>query len=166
MNARSISAATLAIAFLILMSGKSAVAQYRGQDRRPDTREAPNGADAQGRHVPNEADRQAVQDDQQRRAFNDHDRQVTRDWYQRNQRHLGAGWRQRDRLSPAMQAHLRRGRRLDAQLRRQMHPLPPDLALQYGPAPRGYRYAIIGGNIVLIDDSYQVQDVFTLSLHF
>lgn len=166
MNTRSIAVGALALAFVV-MTGKTVAAQYRGQDRRPDaTRENPNGANSQGGHVTNEADRRAIQADQERKAFNDHDRQVTRDWYQRNQRHLGAGWRQRDRLSPAMQARLRRGRRLDPQLRRQMHGLPPDLALQYGPAPRGYRYVIIGGNIVLIDDGDQVQDVFTLSLHF
>jgi len=166
MNARSITTGALALAFLA-MSGRIALAQDRGYDRRPGaTREGPNGADRNGGHTFNEADRQVIEADEQRRAFNDYDRQVTRQWYQRNHRHLGAGWRQRDRLSPAMQARLRRGRRLDAQLRRQMHPLPPDLALQYGPAPRGYRYAIIGGNIVLLDTSDEVQDVFTLTLRF
>lgn len=149
MNARSITACAVALACLAL-SGKAALAQDRGQNRRPDAaRDTWNGGNNQDRH-----------------SFNDRDRQVTRDWYQRNQRHLGAGWRQRDRLSPGMQARLRRGQRLDPQLRRQMHSLPPDLAVQYGPAPRGYRYAIIGGNIVLLDTGDQVQDVFTLSLHF
>jgi hypothetical protein len=47
-----------------------------------------------------------------------------------------------------------------------MYWLPPDLARMYGPAPRGYRYAIIGGNIVLLDEGYQVHDVFRLELHF
>lgn len=166
MNARIITIGALALAFLA-MSGRIASAQDRGYDRRPGaTRENPNGADRQGGHTPNEADRRAIQSDQEHKAFNDHDRQVTRDWYQRNQRRLGAGWRQRDRLSPAMQARLRRGYRLDSQMRRQMHSLPPDLALQYGPAPRGYRYAIIGGNVVLLDTGDQVQDVFTLTLRF
>jgi hypothetical protein len=149
MNGRSITACALALAFLAV-SGKAALAQDRRQDRRPDTtRESPNGANRQGGH-----------------SFNDHDRQVTRDWYQQHQRSLGAGWRQRDRLSPSMQGRLRPGQRLDPQLRRQMHSLPPDLSRQYGPAPRGYRYAVIGGNVVLLDNGDQVQDVFSLTLHF
>jgi len=136
---------------LVALSGKAAIAQDRGQDRRPD--QTGRSFDDQNRF--NNHDR-----------FNDHDRQVTQNWYQQHQRGLGAGWRQRDRLSPAQQARLRRGQRLDPSLRRQMHSLPPDLTRQYGPAPRGYHYAVIGGNIVLLDNRDQVQDVFSLTLHF
>ena len=172
MNARSITVCALSLAFVAL-SGNVALAQNRGQDRRSGTnQDNPNGANSQGGHAPTDADRAAIQADQDRRAmqgghsFNDHDRQATNNWYQQHQRNLGAGWRQRDRLSPDMQSRLRRGQRLDPQLRRQMHPLPPDLSMQYGPAPRGYHYAVIGGNIVLLDNGDQVQDVFTLTLHF
>ena len=105
-----------------------------------------------------------AQDRGQHNSFNDQDRQATRDWYQQHQKHLGAGWRQRDRLSPSMQARLQNGQRLDPQLRRQMHWLPSDLSRRYGPAPRGYRYAIIGGNIVLLDAGYTVWDVFGLDI--
>jgi Ni/Co efflux regulator RcnB len=100
--------------------------------------------------------------DRQHPRFSDQDRQVTREWYQEHRSRLGAGWRQRDRLPPYMEGRLRRGQRLDPRLRREMHWLPSDLARRYGPAPRGYRYAIIGGNIVLLDDWYQVHDVFRL----
>ena len=58
------------------------------------------------------------------------------------------------------------GEGLDPELRRHMYWLPPELSRRYGPAPRGYRYAIIGGNIVMLDDAYRVRDVFSLSLHF
>ena len=95
-------------------------------------------------------------------SFNDQDRQTTRDWYRQHQTRLGAGWRQRDRLSPAMERRLRRGERLDPRLRRQMHWLPADLSRRYGPAPRGYRYAIIGGQVVMLDSGYGVHDVFSL----
>ena len=67
-------------------------------------------------------------------------------------------------LSPAMQARIRRGQRLDPQLRSQMHWLPADLSRRYGPAPRGYRYAIIGGNVVVIDEGYNVWDSFGLDI--
>jgi hypothetical protein len=133
---------------LLAVSGRVASAQDRGQDRgqgfgngqnRPD-----NNADWNRQHP----------------SFNDQDRQVTRDWYRQHQRRLGAGWRERDRLSPDMEGRLRRGQRLDPRLRRQMHWLPSDLSRRYGPAPRGFRYAIIGGNIVMLDKQYQVHDVF------
>ena len=134
-----------------------------GRDRRSEGgREAPNGADWQGRHVPNEADRQVIRQNQ----FNDRDREVTRDWYRQNQRRLGPGWRQRDRLPSYMQRRLRRGYRLDPEMRREIHWLPPELSRRYGPAPRGYRYAIIGGNVVMLDDAYEVQDVFSITLSF
>ena len=134
-----------------------------GRDRRSEGgREAPNGADWQGRHTPNEADRQVIRQNQ----FNDRDREVTRDWYRQNHRRLGPGWRQRDRLPPYMQRRLRRGYRLDPEMRREIHWLPPELSRRYGPAPRGYRYAIIGGNVVMLDDAYEVQDVFSITLRF
>jgi Ni/Co efflux regulator RcnB len=97
--------------------------------------------------------------------FTDQDRQVTREWYMQHRSRLGAGWRQRDRLPPYMESRIRRGQRLDPRLRREMHWLPSDLARRYGPAPRGYRYAIIGGNVVLLDDWYQVHDVFRLDFN-
>ena len=65
-----------------------------------------------------------------------------------------------------MQGRLRVGQPLDYQLRRQMYPLPAGLSMQYSPAPRGYRYVIIGGNIVMLDPGYRVQDVFSLSFRF
>jgi hypothetical protein len=148
MNGRSITACALALAFLAV-SGRVALAQDRGQDRRQgwNGQNSPQNSDEWNRQHP---------------TFNDQDRRVTRDWYQQHQRSLGAGWRQRDRLSPDMESRLRRGQRLDPRLRRQMHWLPADLSRQYGPAPRGFRYAIIGGNVVMLDNGYQVHDVFRL----
>lgn len=144
MNVRSITACALALAFLAV-SGRVASAQDRGQGGYGNGQNRPQNTDEWNRQHP---------------SFNDNDRQVTRDWYRQNQRHLGAGWRERDRLSPDMEGRLRRGQRLDPRLRRQMHWLPADLSRRYGPAPRGFRYAIIGGNIVMLDNSYQVHDVF------
>jgi Ni/Co efflux regulator RcnB len=148
MNVRSITACALALA-LLAVSGRIASAQDRGQgfgngQNRPD-----NNADWNRQHP----------------SFNDQDRQVTRDWYRQHQRRLGVGWRERDRLSPDMEGRLRRGQRLDPRLRRQMHWLPSDLSRRYGPAPRGFRYAIIGGNIVLLDTQYQVHDVFRFDFY-
>lgn len=145
MNGRSITTCAIALA-LLAASGRVAPAQGRDQQ-----------------HGQNNA--QQNRQPQPRTGFRDEDRQATQQWYQQHQKGLGVGWRQRDRLSPAMQARLRPGQRLDPQLRRQMHPVPADLARRYGPAPRGYRYVVIGGNVVLIDDGYQVHDLFNITIH-
>ena len=157
MNGRSITTCALALAFFA-MSGTAALAQDRGQDRWQDRDRGSNGQN----HGQNDAN--WIRD--HHTSFNDQDRQITRDWYQRNHRGLGngKGWRQRDRLSPALEARLRAGQRLDPRLRRQMYWLPSDLSRRYGPAPRGYRYAIIGGNIVMLDNNYQVRDVFQIDI--
>jgi hypothetical protein len=131
---------------------------YNGQDR------SNNNGNSNGRDRNyNGQDRRFGQSD---RGFTDRDREATRQWYQQHRSRLGPGWRDQDRLSPSLEARLRRGQRLDPMLRQRMYWLPPDLAQMYGPAPYGYRYAIIGGNIVLLDDMYQVHDVFRLDFHF
>jgi hypothetical protein len=144
MNRRTITACALALGFLAV-SGRVALAQDRDHGQNNDN----------GQHNEN-------WNRDHHTTFNDQDRQATRSWYQQHQNHLGAGWRQQDRLTPEMEGHLRAGSRLDPRLRRQLHWLPNDLSRQYGAAPRGYRYGIIGGNVVMLDDEYQVRDVFRL----
>ena len=162
MNGRLIAACALAVALLAL-SGKAAMAQSRGQDRGRDRgqdtmHESANGANSQGGHTPNEADRQVIRQNQ----FNERDREVTREWYQRNR--TRQGWRDQDRLSASMQGRLRPGQRLDPELRQRVVWLPPELSGRYAPAPRGYRYAVIGGNVVMLDDMYEVRDMFRLDV--
>jgi hypothetical protein len=147
MNVRSITACGLALA-LLAVSGGVAGAQDRGQDR------------GQGWKGGDNRSQNNDEWNRQHPSFNDQDRQATRDWYRQHHRRLGAGWRERDRLSPDMEGRLRRGQRLDPRLRRQIHWVPADLSRRYRPAPRGFRYAMIGGNIVMLDDRYQVHDVF------
>jgi len=148
MNRRLMTACALALA-LLAVSGRTALAQDRGRDWNGEHRGGQQDNDwNRGHHD----------------SFNDRDRQVTRDWYLHNRNHLGRGWSDRDRLSPSMERRLRRGARLDNVLRRRMYWLPGDLVRLYGPAPRGYRYAIIGGNIVLLDPDYFVRDVFRIDV--
>lgn len=148
MNRRLITTGALALA-LFALSGTTASAQDRGHDQNDHYRSRQNGDESNRPHHP---------------TFSDRDRQVTRDWYVRNRSHLGRGWTERDRLSPAMERRLRRGVRLEPVLRARMYWLPADLTRRYGPAPRGYRYAIIGGNIVLLDSDYFVRDVFRIDI--
>jgi len=155
MNVRSVITCALALAF-VAVSGKVAVAQ-QGQNRGQD-----NGWDNGQNRGRNSADWNR----ERHTRFNDQDRQAMRRWYQQNHRYAGRGWRQQDRLSPAMQGRLRVGQPLDPRLRRQMYPVPAGLWMQYAPAPRGYRYVIIGGNIVMLDSGYRVRDVFSLTFRF
>ena len=150
MNRRSITACALALAF-VAMSGRVALAQERGQDRQPNANQGGQRPNAQP---------------QGKTSFNDQDRQATRNWYSQHQKTAGAGWRKQDQLSPDMQSRLRPGQTLDPELRKHMHPIPSDLSRHYGPAPSGYRYAVIGGNVVMLDDKYGVHDVFSLTLQF
>jgi Ni/Co efflux regulator RcnB len=147
MKRRLITSGALALALLTL-SASTAFAQYRGRDWNDDKR---------GQHQNDEWNRS-------HHSFNDRDRQVTRDWYLRNRNHVGRGWSERDRLSPSMERRLRRGARLDRMFYGRMYWLPYELTRLYGPAPRGYRYAIIGGNIVLLDRDYFVRDVFRIDI--
>ena len=151
MNRRLITTGAMALALLAL-TGRTAIAQDRDwQQHGRDWND-----DHAGSHHNDDRNRSAYP------TFNDHDRQVTRDWYLHNRGRLGRGWGDRDRLSPDMERRLRVGARLDRVFYGRMSWLPGDLVRLHGPAPRGYRYAIIGGNIVLLDPNYYVRDVFRI----
>jgi len=139
-----------AVALLALTSG-AAVAQGRGnQANRGQTKKAERAAQAQRRA---EA------------RFNDHDRQVAREWYNQHQRNPPRGFRDRDRLPPEYEARIQPGYVFDPVVRQRAYPAPVALTLQFGPAPSGYRYMVIGGHIVLVDDGYRVADVFRLEIN-
>jgi Ni/Co efflux regulator RcnB len=94
------------------------------------------GASAQGRG------------DQQ---FNDHDRQVVNDYYTQHRAHAPAGLRSQDQLTPEQERRLQAGQPLDRQLQGQSHTVPRALLRQLPPAPRNYKYMLIGGHVVLVD---------------
>jgi Ni/Co efflux regulator RcnB len=94
--------------------------------------------------------------------FNSHDQQVTRDWYNQHKDNAPAGLRSQDRLSSEQESHLQEGAVLDKDMRRHVHPAPPDLARQLPPPPSHHRYVAIGGHIGMIDNSYHVKAVIHL----
>ena len=92
--------------------------------------------------------------------FNDNDRLVTRTWYaQQNQRSLPVGFRVTDRFAPSVELQFQEGFVIDRTLRVQVHSVPSALLRLLAPAPRTYRYVVIGDHIVLIDSNYRVYDV-------
>ena len=140
-----------AIALLTMTSG-AAVAQGRGnQPNRGQAKKAQRTAQAQRRTAA---------------RFNDHDRQLAHNWYIQRQSNPPPGFRSQDRLPPEYEARIRPGYVFDPVIRRRAYPAPADLTLQFGPAPRGYRYMVIGGQIVLVDVGYRVADVFRLEINF
>src|SRR4029077_13197310 len=59
--------------------------------------------------------------------FTSHDQQVTHDWYNQHKDNPPAGFRTEDRLSPEQESHLQEGAVLDRDMRRHVHPAPPEL---------------------------------------
>src|ERR1700688_3216218 len=118
-------------AAILALTGSAALAQDRGQ----------RGGQNQQGHT----------------QFDAHDQQVTRDWYNQNQAHAPAGLRNQDRLSSDEESRLHEGAVLDKDLRRKVHPAPPDLARRLPPPPKDPRYVALGGHVGLIDNSYQVK---------
>jgi hypothetical protein len=133
-----------AIALLTVTSG-AAVAQGRGNEtNRGQARKAQRRAEAR---------------------FNDQDRQIAREWYNQHHRNPPRGFRDRDRLPPEYETRIQAGYVFEPVVRRRAYPAPLELTRQFGPAPRGYRYMVIGGHIVLVDVGYRVADVFRLEIN-
>jgi hypothetical protein len=136
---------------LLAATGGVAVAQGHGNEpNRGQARRAERGAQAQRRTDA---------------RFNDRDRQVAQNWYRQHQRNPPRGFRDRDRLPPQYEARIRPGYVFDPVVRQRAYPAPVELTVQFGPAPRGYRYMVIGGHIVLVDTGYRVADVFRLTIN-
>jgi hypothetical protein len=113
---------------------------------------------------------QGQQGDQNRQAqahtqFDEHDQQVTRDWYNQHKAKAPVGLRDQDRLSADEESRLREGAALDKNLRKKVHPAPPDLVRLLPTPPSKHRYVAIGGHIGLIDNNYQLKAVIHLNEH-
>jgi Ni/Co efflux regulator RcnB len=94
--------------------------------------------------------------------FDSHDQQVTRDWYNQQKEHAPVGLRNEDRLSSEQESRLQEGAVLDKEMRRHIHPAPPELARLLPPPPSHHRYVAIGGHIGMIDNGYHLKSVIHL----
>ncbi len=99
----------------------------------------------------------------ERRDFNDDDRMLARNWYFHNRDELPPGLRDRDRLPPAFERRLAPGYVIEPAWRPRLYPVPAALVARFGPPPPRYRYAVLGGNIVLLDPGYRVMSVIGLN---
>jgi Ni/Co efflux regulator RcnB len=100
--------------------------------------------------------------DQNNVQFSQHDQQVAHDWYNQHQARPPAGFRNQDRLSADQESRLREGAPLDKDLRKRVHPAPPDLYRQLPPPPARHRYVAVGGHVALVDPSFTVKAVIHL----
>jgi Ni/Co efflux regulator RcnB len=94
--------------------------------------------------------------------FNSHDQQVAHDWYNQHKDNAPVGLRSQDRLSADQESRLHEGGVIDKDMRRHVHPAPPELARQLPPPPEHHRYVAIGGHIGMIDNGYHVKAVIHL----
>lgn len=91
--------------------------------------------------------------------FDDRDRQAATSWYDGHRTNLPRGLRDNDRFPPDVEGRIVEGYVLAPQLRRQVYSVPSGLLRMLGPAPRGERYVMVNGHILLIDRGYRVIDV-------
>jgi hypothetical protein len=97
------------------------------------------------------------------RQFNEKQRQAATTYY--NQNRNQEVFRQ-DHWNADYENRLQPGYLLDEDMRRMSRPAPYEMTRGFGPAPRGYRYVVIGGHVVLIDDGYRVHDTIHFELNF
>src|SRR5580765_3888642 len=90
--------------------------------------------------------------------FDDHDKQVARDWYRTHDRdrdHI-RGFRDADRHHDWDDSRFREGYVIDRDMRRYAYAPPGELVRGFAPPPRGWRYVVIGGHVVLVDNGWRV----------
>ncbi len=78
------------------------------------------------------------------------------DWFRRNGRGLPPGLAKRDRLPPGLEKQLRERGTLPPGLQKRVQPLPFELERQLHPLPRGCRRAVIGVNVILMNEETSV----------
>ena len=94
--------------------------------------------------------------------FHEHQREMAREYYRERDRHRrherdedryrrcppGLAKKRNGCEPPGQARHWRRGERLPANV--VVQPVPRDLEVRIGPAPRGYRYVEVAGDILMI----------------
>lgn len=110
-----------------------------------------------------EAHYREAHDRDARYAYDDHDRDRMRSYYHDHYRHLPPGLAKRDRLPPGLERRLRAHYVMDTEMISYMRPCPRDLEEELPPPPPHCAHTIIGGHIVLVNNStHVVLDVFHL----
>ncbi len=104
------------------------------------------------------------QSKKQYRQFQENQRQYAQTYYSQNQNN--EIFRRNSRWNDDYENRLQPGYVLDRDMRRMSRPAPYAMIRGFGAAPRGYRYIIIGGHVVLVDNGYRVHDTIRFELNF
>jgi Ni/Co efflux regulator RcnB len=135
---------TTCLTALLALTCTAAAAQQRDDQNRGQTQKTENRGQTKKTY----------------RQFNDKQRQSATTYY--NQNRDSEAFKQDSRWNSDYENRLRPGYVLDNDMRGMSRPAPLELTRGLGAAPRGYRYVVIGGHVVLVDDGYQVHD----AIHF
>jgi hypothetical protein len=98
------------------------------------------------------------------RQFQENQRQYAQTYFGQNQKNKV--FRHDSRWNNDYGNRLQPGYVLDRDMRRMSRPAPSVMIRGLGGVPRGYRYIIIGGNVVLVDSGYRVHDTIRFELNF
>ena len=105
----------------------------------------------------------------QHTRFDARDRANVGDWYRARQQQndLPNGFQSSDLLSSTSESRLRVGELLDPDLRSETLPVPSELLQKLPPAAGDYRYLVLDGHLLLVDQkSWTVSDVLHFELDF
>jgi Ni/Co efflux regulator RcnB len=111
-------------------------------------------------HGQSQRDENRGQTKKRYRQFNENQRQYATTYY--NQNRGQEVFRNDERWNNDYDSRLHSGYVLDDDMRRMSRPAPYEMTRGMGRPPRGYRYVVIGGHVVLIDGGYRVHD----AIHF
>jgi hypothetical protein len=138
---------TACVTALLALTCCAAVAQDRNDQNRGENRNDENRGQSKKKY----------------RQFNEKQRQYARTYYDQNRNQ--EIFRQDSRWNNDYENRLRPGYVLDDDMRRMSRPAPIEMMRGFGPAPRGYRYVVIGGHVVLIDSGYRVHDAIHVEVN-
>jgi len=137
---------------LLVMASGVAMAQGRGHGRGRE--HAPGQVKKQGNFA--EA------------RFESRDRELARNWYyheRRDRLDLPPGFRDRDRLPPTYAGRIRPGYIIEPAWRARLYPAPVALVRVFAPPAPGYRYVVLGGQVLLVDVGFRIADVIGLEMN-
>lgn len=98
------------------------------------------------------------------RQFQEKQRQYAQTYY--DQHHNHKVFKTDSRWNDDYSNRIQPGYILDPDMRRMNRSAPNDMVLGLGRAPSGYRYIVIGGHVVLVDNEYRVHDTVSIQLNF
>ncbi len=142
---------------LLAFTSMAAVAQDREQNGNDQGR---GNGENRGQSQRNE---NRGQSKKRYRQFNENQRQYARTYYNQNQQQ--PVFRQPDQWNNDYENRIQPGYVLDDDMRRMSRPAPYEMTRGMGRAPRGYRYVVIGGHVVLVDSGYRVHDAIHFELN-